>query len=91
MRNIWAGQIPLIDEQEFLHLRRHYAVVWLTVNNERKDVFIAKAVFNQELNKWANYHPWPTEKEVKLHKVVMPNIPDDDFTGDFEVSFKSGT
>lgn len=87
----WAGQIPLIDEQEFLHLRRHYAVVWLTVDNERKDVFIARAVFNQELNKWANYHPWPTEKEVKLHKVVMPNIPDDDFTGDFEVSFKSGT
>lgn len=87
----WAGQIPQIDENEFLHLRRHFAVVWLMVDNEKKDVFIAKAVFNQELNKWTNYHPWPTEKDVTLHKVIMPNIPDDDFTGDFEVSFKKGT
>lgn len=86
----WASLIPLIDDQEFLHLRRHYAVVWLMVDNERKDAFIARAVFNQELNKWANYHPWPTEKDVTLHKVVMPNIPDDDFTGDFEVTFRQG-
>lgn len=84
----WAEQIPLVDENEFLHLRRHYAVCWFMVDGERKDAFIAKAVFNQELNKWANYHPWPTEKEVKLHNVVIPNIPDDDFTGDFEVSFR---
>lgn len=87
----WAHQVELLEPNDFLNLKPHIAAVWFMVNNEKKDAFLATALYNQDLAKWNNYHPWPTEnKKLTLNKLVLPKLSDDDFSDDIQVSFRKG-
>lgn len=87
----WAHQVEQLEAEDFLHLKQFNAAAWFLVDNDRKDIFLANTLFNRELAKWNNYHPWPTEnKNLTLNKLVLPTMADDDLAGDIHVSFKKG-
>lgn len=70
----WSQQMNTFKYDDLMHLPPFYAAVWLTVDKERQEPFIAKSLFHTERMKYENEHSWPMEnKNIKLHKIILPD------------------
>ncbi|WP_073154227.1 DUF1294 domain-containing protein [Seinonella peptonophila] len=78
----WSNWLDLLDADDFLHFKHHYACLWLKADSEQKDPFIVRALYEQEKARWGKFHfdrSWPkTEQPVKLNPILLPNLGDID-------------
>lgn len=71
----WSGLMDRLEYDDFMHMTPYYGVAWFTVNGERKDPFIAKALVYPDMEKYRDVHPWPIEKrDLKLNEIVLPDL-----------------
>lgn len=73
--NRWSQLMDRLEFDDFMHMARYHVAVWMMVNNERLDPFIAKVIHYPEYQKFADAHPWPIEdKDLRLSEIVMPEM-----------------
>lgn len=72
----WGELLDLLEEEDFLTMRHHYAAMWFKVDGDQKDPFIAKAIYDRNKALWEDYHikhNWPKENpDLKLYPLIMP-------------------